>query len=137
MGFSAEQLLEMYAPALASQPSAANWLQLGRDSLSSGVLGSDYPEAVALFAAHRMTMVSRMALNGGAVGAVTSQSVGSISQSYGSGSPRAGFEELAQTGYGLRLQQLILNSGASIQVLDAGEPLPGSGIGDIWTVPST
>lgn len=128
--FTPEQLLQMYAPTLATSPSVANWLQLGAESLSAEVLGSDYNEAVALFAAHRLTLVSRMA---GAVGAITSQSVGSISQSYSAGSVRAGFEDLAQTGFGLRLQTLILNSGTSIIALGAGDDLPISPTaGFVW-----
>ena len=123
MSFLAPQLLQMYAPNLASSADASNWLQLGRESLNTSVLGSSYEEAVALFAAHRMTLVQRMMAGNGATGAVTSQSVGSISQSYASPSAKPGWEDFASTPYGIRLQQLLLLCGTTMQVLDPGEDL--------------
>jgi len=65
------------------------------------VFGGCYERAVYLLLAHNVTMQGR----GAAVGAITSESVGSLSRSYGS-SPTSG-SSLSLTGYGVQYQSLV------------------------------
>ena len=70
------------------------------DNVSETVFGTCYRRAVYLLVAHNLTMQAR----GGAVGAITSESVGSLSRSYG-GTTSASF--LAMSGYGIQYLSLV------------------------------
>lgn len=126
MSLTAEALLDMYAPQFAANANKANWLLLGRDSISSSIMGTAYEEAVALFAAHRMTLAARMS---GDAGAISSKSEGSLSVSYASAGSRTGYDDLNQTQYGVRLLSLMVGMGATLDVTSAGDdlfPQPGT-----------
>jgi hypothetical protein len=70
------------------------------ENVSEGVFGACYKRAVYLLLAHTVTMQGR----GGASGAITAESVGSLSRSYGSLTSRS---FLTLTGYGTQYLGLV------------------------------
>jgi len=70
------------------------------ENVSEAVFGNCYKRAVYLLLAHTVTMQGR----GGSSGPVTSESVGSLSRSYGSTTSSS---YLSQTGYGTQYLGLV------------------------------
>lgn len=105
MAYTAEQLLSALAPNYASDPEKSLFITVAASRTSSCAFGDNYNIAVALRAAHLMTMRDR-GTNGGTAGTISSIKEGDISVSY---SNKMGdiTSDLEQTSFGQQLLELI------------------------------
>lgn len=101
MSLSAEQALDAIAPGFKDSPLKAAFLEMAALRTSAQFFGDRYGLAVAYRAAHMLQLSAR----GGVSGMVTAQSVGEISESYGSAAG-ASDSDLSQTSYGSQLLSL-------------------------------
>lgn len=97
---TAETTLDAIAPELASAPNKSAHLDLAEAQTSATAYGDSREYAVALLAAHSLTIASR---NGASGGAVSSLQEGNLSISY---SDAQGSIGLSATSYGVELQRL-------------------------------
>jgi hypothetical protein len=95
------EILVALAPELATTDPTRLNLVIDLAEIRTGqVYGAARPQAVALLAAHMLTLGNR---SGGSAGAVTSESVGPLSISYGASGAEG---DLGQTSYGVQLLEL-------------------------------
>lgn len=110
---SASAIFDIIAPQYASDPDKADFISLARDRTNAGWYLANYEYAVALRAAHMITLTRTRA--DGESGSVTSKREGDLGIGYGSvGGGKGG--ELNLTHYGRQLEGLRKASGAFIGV---------------------
>ena len=114
MALSALQYLTLRAPALAENANVSLYIAAAREDLNPCYFGASIEKAVALLAAHTMTLSLDPLRAGGTGGAVTSKSEGALSIGFSSGS-MAG-TDWGQTSYGLELSRLMSMGGPSLFV---------------------
>jgi hypothetical protein len=100
----AQDILAAIAPELANDPNKAAHINLA-DGQTGSVYGDQRDHAVALLAAHTLTLANRGKSVGGVAGAVSSLSEGQLSVGF-SGSSDAGKGSLGSTSYGEELLRL-------------------------------
>lgn len=119
MALTASQILPMIAPQFAAQANLADWIALSRESVNACFFGNNAERAVALYAAHMMTLSTRA---GGEAGSIASKREGDLAISFAA--TGSGLDpDLSQTSYGLQYLQLRKASGAFVGVtggLDSG-----------------
>lgn len=123
MALTATQILDAIAPAFKTHPDKAVFLEMATESLSASWWGSRYPRAVALLAAHQLTLTTRMGGTGEA-GPISSKSQGSLSVSFGSVGGSSADADLSQTSFGLQLIALRKGQGPFIGVTGQANTLP-------------
>ena len=94
-----QEIVEARAPEYEGQPRIADLLALAEEETGSAY-GTSRNKAVALLVLHWLTKEKR----GGASGAITSESEGQLSRSYGSASDAGG--DYSTTSYGAELLNL-------------------------------
>lgn len=120
MALSADIRLSLLAPTFAAHPLKAQYLEMAEELIAPASAGgwsaTTRPQAVALRAAHIMTLANDLAFAGGAAGgAVSSKREGDLSVSYASTSADKRDADLSQTVYGRQLMEL-----ASANMLNFG-----------------
>jgi len=111
------QILSATALQLVSDPELSVHVQLAAQRTSSTCFGENYTLAVALRAAHTLTLKNEaVAGNSGAVGPVTSMKEGDLSISFGGASSISVKGDLGTTKYGIQLQDLIDGQISSMSV---------------------
>lgn len=103
---SASQIFDTIAPDYAADPDKATYLELAALQVSRCTFGTSYNLALALQAAHDITVSKSGSFSGGAGGGIVSKSEGDLSVSYRSPSGRGSADYLSLTPYGLRLMNL-------------------------------
>lgn len=120
MALTAEQILAAIAPQFNSNASRTVFLEMAVDSTSvSQFSPAKYERAVALRAAHMLQLSLRKTGEGGAVQA---KSEGQLSIQFGGANLGKGWEDLAQTQYGIQLRALIRGSVVGAGVCDGIPP---------------
>lgn len=114
MALSALQYVTLRAPTLAENANVGLYIDAAREDLNACYFGASYEKAVALLAAHTMTLSLDPLRAGGTGGAVTSKSEGALSIGFSSGS-MAG-TDWGQTSYGMELSRLMAMGGPSLLV---------------------
>ncbi len=97
-----EAVLDAIAPQFASDPQTSDFIALAELRTSQEKFGDKYNLAVALRAAHMMTLRDRKTGEGGSI---SSKKEGDLGISYATGNGES--EDLAQTHYGRQLQRLM------------------------------
>ena len=103
MAQSASAILDIIAPQFQSDPNKADVIALARGRTSRNVFGDNYEYAVALRAAHMLTLISQQ--QSGTAGNVASKTEGDLSISFSAAEDSGG--SLHLTTYGQQLKQLI------------------------------
>jgi len=106
---TASQILSAIAPQFDTDTNRATHIQLAVLRTSTTCFGDKYEYAVALRAAHTLTL-SNLASSGvssGGSGGITSKREGDLSISFGGTSSTGVSGDLGQTSYGVELQNLI------------------------------
>lgn len=113
---SASEILSAIAPQFDSNVNRATHLNLATNRTSSSCFGKNYNYAIALRAAHSLTLSERALTSGGASGSITGKKEGDLSISFGStrGNNNG---DLSQTSYGMELKGLIDGNIISISVI--------------------
>jgi len=103
-----EQILGAIAPQLINDPDKSTHISLAIQRTSENCFGVNYTLAVALRAAHTLTL-KNIASGGGAssVGSVTSKKEGDLNITYGGTSSIKVDGDLGTTQYGIQLDALI------------------------------
>jgi hypothetical protein len=130
MALTATQILTAIAPNLASNPLAAVYLEMSDERTAQGFFGAKREHAIALRAAHMMTVYLSGVRSEGETGSITSKSEGELSVSFGSVSAGPNDDgSLTQTTYGIELLALIKASGPFISVTGAPnyDSIPSAG----------
>lgn len=114
MSLSSVDLMGMYLPQYIGDPSVPLYLQDADDNTapvsSVGWDAVTRARAVALRAAHNMSLDRDPSRAGGAAGAITGKREGDLSVSFSRSAPPGGEDDLDQTHFGLRLKRLIRTS---------------------------
>jgi hypothetical protein len=118
---SASAIFDTIAPQYASDSNKASFIVLARDRTSLEFFGDNYEQAVALRAAHMMTLTNSRSSGGtgsSESGSVASKREGDLAISFAQGAGEIGIKssDLSQTHYGVQLMGLIKGSGAFIGV---------------------
>lgn len=108
----ANTAFNVVCPAYAADPAKATFIELAAARTSLNYFGVNYGLAVALRAAHMITLAKTRISGDG--GQVTSRSEGDLSISYSQGAGNLG--ELSLTHYGQQLHQLIKEGNAVLGV---------------------
>lgn len=106
MSLTAEQIFDAIAPSYASNASKAVYLEMSEDRTSACAFGSNRPQAVALRAAHMITLD----LGGdqsGSGGQITGKKEGNLSLTFAGPSASQSDDDLSMTKYGKQLKGLI------------------------------
>lgn len=127
MALTAEQRLDALLPGYASEPSKAVYLEMAEERTAAvsveGWNEAKRSQAVALRAAHMMTLALEPVRAGGAGGPVTQKREGDLSVSFGgSSSASRSFDDLEQTSFGLQLKGLIRGT---FSLIGTTAPYPG------------
>jgi hypothetical protein len=109
---SASSVLSAIAPQFDSQANRDTFLTLAENKTNRCLFGVNADEAVALRAAHMMTLATRTL---GEAGAVSSKKEGNSSINYVAGAGH-GISGLDQTYFGKQLKQLIAQSGPAVGI---------------------
>lgn len=106
---SATSILNIIAPQFSSDPDKATYISWAQDRTSSDFYGTKYDMAVALRAAHMMTLRDRAGSSGiGGSGQVASKREGDLAVSFHkSGSGVNADSDLYLTIYGVQLMDLM------------------------------
>lgn len=115
MALSADIRLSLLAPSFAAHPLKASYLEMAEEltapASTRGLSETQRAQAVALRAAHLMTLALDAAYeNGGGGGAVASKSEGGLSLSYASSPAASRDADLSQTTFGRQLLELGASS---------------------------
>lgn len=112
---TASGILSTIAPQFDAEATRQDHLDLAESRTSSTYYGANRPEAVALRAAHELTLAAPASLWADGVGGnVTTKKEGDLQVSFGSKGPvSASDADLAQTRYGMRLSALMRSRPAS------------------------
>jgi len=114
MGGTPSAILDVIAPQFSAHPNKADFLVLAESRTNACYYGAQANYAIALRAAHLLTLVSTRP--NGETGNISSKSEGDLSLSYG-GSGQAGNDgDLPATYYGQQLLSLRRGSGVAIGV---------------------
>lgn len=100
---TASAILSAIAPQFDADSNRSTHLQLATKRTNSTCFGENYNYAVALRAAHTLTLYQRAQSTGGAAGSVTDKREGDLSISFSAG----GDSDLDLTSYGKELKGLI------------------------------
>lgn len=113
-----EQILETIAPELSTDPEKSNHITLAKQRTSTTCFGVNYNYAVALRAAHTLTLKNN-ANSGlaGSVGGITSKREGDLSIGFGGQSATGIKGDLGTTSYGVQLDELIKGNITGISVV--------------------
>lgn len=103
------QILAIICPKLGASPLVDDYVAMASTLCSPGYFGLNWARAVALRAAHDFTLDVR---NLGESGAIVSKTEGRLSLSFSHGGKT--IDDLDQTGYGVRLKELIRISGVGV-----------------------
>lgn len=133
MALTTEQIFDAIAPQLASNASKAVYLELATERTAQTFFGTKRTHAIALRAAHMMTLyiTGASVRSQGEVGPITSKSEGALSVGFGSVNANPNDDaSLTQTTYGLELLALIkaqspfisVTGGVDLDQLSAGVP---------------
>lgn len=114
MSQGASAIFDIIAPQLASDPAKTDYISWARDRTNICYYGTQAERAVALRAAHMMTLDKLVQSSGGS-GEIASKREGDLSISYHKSSNGQG-SDLSSTGYGRQLIGLMEGSGAFIGV---------------------
>lgn len=129
MALTASQRLDVLAPQFAGHSAKDSFLAMADELVapasSCGLPSERRSQAVALQAAHLMTLAYDPSYAGGASGgAVTSKREGDLSLSYGSAAGAAADDaDLSQTTYGRQLLELVRRSFTFIGVTGGDDGL--------------
>ena len=104
---TASTILSAIAPQFDSDSNRSVHLNLATQRTSRDCFGVNYELAIALRAAHTLTLSKNAINSGGATGGVKSMREGDLAISYGGASSIKGNQDLNQTSYGVQLQGLI------------------------------
>lgn len=113
MAMSAAERLSIFLPQYIGDPSIPGYLAMAEEQTApaseDGWDAAQRATAVALRAAHNITLDRDITRAGGTAGAVSSKKEGSLAVSFsnGGGSSSSGMDDLDQTSFGLRLKRLI------------------------------
>lgn len=118
------EIFDAIAPKLAANSAKLVYLQLAEDRTSPCFFGANRSQAVALRAAHTMSLFLDPLRAGGTGGAITQKAEGDLSISFGAAQGSTVDNDLSQTSYGRQLDGLIRGSGAFVGV--SGNVLRGS-----------
>ena len=125
MALTAEQRFDVLCPDYKAHPDKLVYLEMA-DERTSTVRASGWSEgkraqAVALRAAHMMTLALDPMRAGGSAGPITGKSEGKLSVQFGTSvaSQQKGMDDLDQTSFGLQLRGLIRGT---FLFLDTTEP---------------
>lgn len=115
---TASEILSAIAPRFDGSANRALFLQMAESRTNSTYYGENRSDAVALRAAHFLTVnEAANASDGESMGPIASKSEGDLSVSYGKLSSGAGADsDLASTSYGRQLLGLRRASGTGVQV---------------------
>lgn len=116
MSYSAEQILDAIAPQFVSDTDKDVHLNLAELRTSDCFGTSIKPLAVALRAAHTLTLSSNANSFGGSSGSITSKREGDLSVSFSNNASVGISGDLGQTSYGVQLENLIKNSFVGIRL---------------------
>ena len=104
---TAEQILDAIAPQFITNTNKSAHLTLAAQRTSRTCFGINYELAVALRAAHTLTLSTEANAAGGSSGGISSKREGDLAISFGGQSSTGVTGDLGQTSYGVQLQQLI------------------------------
>lgn len=116
MSLTASQILAAIASQFDSDPNRSTHLTLATQRTNSQCFGDNYQYAIALRAAHTLTMSKQASVVGGSAGGITSKKEGDLSVSYGGQTSTGVSGDLGQTSYGVELQGLINGNIPGIQI---------------------
>ena len=106
-----EQILDTIAPQFSSSANKNDHITLARQRTSSSCFGDKYNYAVALRAAHTLTLANLSSSTGGGAGQISS--IREMDRSitfYKTGSNNSSSQGLLATSYGVELQDMINNN---------------------------
>lgn len=103
----ASTAFDVICPVYKLDPDKATFISMAASRTSLTLFGTNYGLAVALRAAHMMTLTRNRTTGEG--GAIASKSEGELSVSYMSGTSKK-ITELSMTHYGQQLEQMIAES---------------------------
>ena len=115
MSMTPTTILDLIAPQFAADADKTSFLTLAKIQTSATFYGAKYNMAVALRAAHMLTLRDRAQSTQGAGGQITSMREGDLAVSYSAASS-GGSGDLSQTSYGMQLQGLKKGGGAFLGV---------------------
>lgn len=115
MALTIEQILDAIAPKFASDANKQDHISLARLRTSTTCFGNKYNYAVALRAAHTLTLTSNTNIGTGSSGSISSIREGDVSISYGSRGTSTG-SDLDNTSFGQELQQLIKSNIVGVSI---------------------
>lgn len=107
MALTAEQIFNAIAPQFVSDPNKSTHLEIATLRTSQNCFGDKYNLAIALRAAHTLTLTDTANNLGGSSGGVTSKREGDLALSFGGQSSTGIKGDLGQSTYGVQLQNLI------------------------------
>lgn len=115
MALTAEQRFDALVPAFAAHPSKAVYLEMAEERTAPvsacGWNEAKRAQAVALRAAHTMTLALDPLRAGGSGGQIQQKREGDLSISFGGGSSSSRpLEDLEQTSFGIQLKSLVSSS---------------------------
>lgn len=116
---TASEILSAIAPRFDADANRALFLQMAESRMSSTYYGENRSEAVALRAAHLLTVNEAANASYDVVGRVVSKREGDLSVTYGRDAPASGpgaDSDLSSTSYGRQLLGLRRASGTGIRV---------------------
>ena len=113
---SAESILDAIAPQFKNNADKSTFLTIATSLTSQCYFGAQYDYAVALRAAHMLTLTNRPGGSSGVSGSVTSLKEGDSAIGFGSAGNTAGSGDLTTTSYGQQLKSLINNGGGQFSV---------------------
>ena len=117
---TAEQILDLIAPQFIDDPNKLSFLTLACNRTSQAAFRTNYAQAIALRAAHMMTLAQPKNRNSaGAGGSISSMSEGDLSISFATNPNNAKYPDLNSTAYGRQLIELI--SGAVVGIAVTSE----------------
>lgn len=106
---TASQTLSAIAPQFDTDPKRQDHLDLASLRTNSRCFGNKYNLAIALRAAHTLTLLqnAQSGLSAGGSGSIKSKKEGDLSVTFGGSSDTGVKGDLGQTSYGVELQSLI------------------------------
>lgn len=124
MAISIDSWFSGLAPHMVSEPTKSFWLQAGQEELDPCSYGYNYNKAVALYAAHNMTLaLGADGRSPGQGGSLERLREGDLELEFSNAGINLAQDSLDQTSYGKMLKDLMLNSNPAILVtggLDSG-----------------
>ncbi len=121
---TASQILSAIAPQFDSDPNRNSHLQLAVKRTNSVCFGENYNYAIALRAAHTLTVTQTAQASGGAGGSITSKREGDLAITFSTPSSSSGgsCDDLCSTSYGRELKGLIAGNLPAVSVCGIYKP---------------